>query len=158
MSFTSSNTTSNGGKALINPQRMQLAEQWRQDWVVNAEEGTTVDDVLNPVYWSSVAAQFQVFDQIDVRLETGEWILKLIVMKVERTRAIVYLAERHDLKELKDPDVPHDRPSEFEIAWRGIQRKFCVKRIADDTYVQEHLLTKEAAQTWLDSHEKAMQL
>lgn len=157
MSFTSTSTAPTDRKSLANPQRMQLAEQWRQDWVVNAEEGTTVDDVLNPTYWASVATQFQVFDKIEVRLETGEWILELIVMSVGRTHATVYLAKRYDLKELADPGVQQDFPKAFEITWRGIQRKFCVKRIADDTYVQESLPTKEAAQVWLDSHERAMQ-
>ena len=97
MSFTSTSTAPTDRKSLANPQRMQLAEQWRQDWVVNAEEGTTVDDVLNPTYWASVATQFQVFDKIEVRLETGEWILELIVMSVGRTHATVYLAKRYDL-------------------------------------------------------------
>ena len=57
---------------ILNPQRIGLAEQLMQHWVVNAEEGTTVADVLDPGYWAHCAAQMQVYDRIDVRLETGE--------------------------------------------------------------------------------------
>ena len=57
---------------ILNPQRRGLAEQMRQDWVVNAEEGTSVQDVLDPSYWAHIAAELQQYDHIEVRLETGE--------------------------------------------------------------------------------------
>ena len=36
---------------VLNPQRFKLAEFARQDFVVEAEEGTTVEDILAPAYW-----------------------------------------------------------------------------------------------------------
>ena len=156
MSFTSSNIAHLDRKSLANPQRMQLAEQWRQDWVVNAEEGTTVDDVLNPTYWASVATQFQVFDKIEVRLETGEWILELIVMSVGRTHATVYLAKRYDLKELADPGDQHDHRSDFEVIWRGIQLKFGVQRRSDKAWIQDGFKSKDLAQSWLENYERTI--
>ena len=29
----------------LTPARRALSEQWRQDWVVNAEDGTTIEDL-----------------------------------------------------------------------------------------------------------------
>src|SRR5438270_251157 len=42
---------------ILNPQRIGLAEQLRQDWVVNAEERTTIEEVMDPQYWAHIAAQ-----------------------------------------------------------------------------------------------------
>lgn len=143
-------------KPLVNPQRVQLAEHGRQDWVVNAEEGTTVQDVLETSYWASVAPMFQVFDKIEVRLETGEWILELIVMEVGRTYARVHVATRHNLRDASVPVREPKEPAVHEVKWLGIQRKFCVQRISDGAYLQENFKAKELAQSWLENYERTI--
>ena len=137
---------------VLNPQRIGLAEQMRQDWVVNAEEGTTVKDVLDPAYWSHIAAQLQQYDNIDVRLETGEWILKLVVLSSGRNYAHVYLDKKLDFAE-----VIVGQPSSaisHKVEFKGPQRKHVVIRLSDSASIQEGFATKAEAITWMENYIK----
>jgi hypothetical protein len=137
---------------ILNPQRIGLADAMRQDWVVNAEEGTTVQDVLEPGYWAHCSATMQVYDRIDVRLETGEWLLELIVLDVGRNYARVFLAKKHDFVET-DLAVPVSA-IKHKIEFKGPQRKWAVIRIADSAVIQEGFSEKAAAQMWMQNHER----
>ena len=137
---------------ILNPQRMGLAEQMRQDWVVNAEEGTTIQDVLDTGYWAHMAAQLQQYDHIEVRLETGEWILDLIVLDIGRNYARVYVAHKHDFA-----DVDLKAPSGAitpKVEWKGPQRKYVVIRISDSAPLQEGFASKPEALAWMENHIK----
>lgn len=136
---------------ILNPQRMGLAEQLRQDWVVNAEEGTTIAEVLDPQYWAHMAAQMQPYDRVDVRLETGEWMLELLVVTPGRNWAQVHLLHHHELatrSETLPAAVKH------KVEWKGPQRKHVVIRLSDDQPIQENFATKAEANAWLANHEK----
>lgn len=136
---------------ILNPQRMGLAEQLRQDWVVNAEQGTKIEDVLDPQYWAHMAAQMQPYDRVEVRLETGEWLMELIVIGVGRNWAQVHLAHKHDLEEMADT-IP--AAVKHRVEWKGPQRKHCVIRIADSQILQEGFSGKHEAYAWMANHEK----
>lgn len=136
---------------ILNPQNRALAEQWRQDWVVNAEPGTTIEDVLKPSYWSHFAAELQRFDRVEIRLETGEWTADVIIKEVGRNWAAVHLIKQHMLQE--NGPLPEIAP-EFEIIYRGPQHKHAVKRVSDGAIIQENLPTKAEAAAWLANHER----
>jgi hypothetical protein len=137
---------------ILNPQRMNLAEQLRQDWVVNAEEGTTVNDVISPGYWAHMASQMQPYDRVDVRLETGEWLLELIVLAVGRNYAQVFVAQQYTFAESKigsdDTAVTH------KVVWKGPQHKHAVIRIADGAMIQEGFSKQSDATIWMENHIK----
>jgi len=135
---------------ILNPQRMELAEQWRQEWVVNAEDGTTVEDILDMGYWAHMAARLQKFDHIEVRLETGEWIVNLIVTEVGRNWAAVHLASKIDLESVVAAPA---NSVKHEVVYGGPQHKFRVKRLADDAIIQSGIETKAAANAWLVQYE-----
>jgi hypothetical protein len=137
---------------ILNPQRIGLAEQMRQDWVVNAEEGTTVQDVLDTGYWAHMAAQFQVYDHIEVRLETGDWILDLLVLDVGRNYARVFLKARHDFAEV-EADTPQNAIT-HKVEWKGPQRKHVVIRLSDSAALQEGFSSKAEAIGWMENHIK----
>lgn len=132
--------------------RIGLAEHKRQDHVVDAEEGTTVERVMEPAYWSHVAAKLQMHDRIEVRQETGEWILDLIVVGVGRNWARMYLAAKHDLTatagEAPSTAVKH------KVVWKGHHKKHCVVRIADSAMIQDGFESKGLAEEWLLNHER----
>lgn len=136
---------------ILNPQRMELAEQWCQHWVVNAEEGTTVSDVMDPQYWAHMAARMQPYDHIEVRLETGEWLLQLLALSVGRNYVQVHLLQKYDLQ-LVDSELP--AAQKHRVEWKGPQRKWVVTRIADSQVIQEGLADKAAAHGWLANHER----
>lgn len=136
---------------ILNPQRIGLAESMRQDWVVNANEGTEVSDVLEPAYWSHVAAQMQPYDRVDVRLETGEWLLELIVMSVGRNWAQMHLCAKHDLQPITDT-LPG--AIKHKVEWKGPQRKFAVIRTADSACIHDGFASRDEANAYLSNHER----
>lgn len=137
--------------AVLNPNRMALAEQWRQDWVINVEEGTTVDDIQKPDYWAHSAAHFQQFDRIEARMETGEWVAELIVKEVGRNWAAVHLITVHDLAASTDAPAASTM---HKVMWRGAQHKWCVKRLADNEILQANMATSADADAWLRNYER----
>lgn len=143
---------SNGNRAVIlDPQRMHLAEHSRQDWVVNVEAGTTVEDILEPAYWSHIASSMEPFDRIDARMETGEWLLELIVVECGRNWARVHLAKKHELQAVVAEAPP---ALKHRVEWKGPQHKHVVIRLADNEVIQSGFSDKAAAQQWLAQHEQ----
>jgi hypothetical protein len=135
---------------ILNPQRMGLAEHLRQDWVVNAEEGTTISEVLDPQYWSHMAAVIQPYARIEVRLETGEWVAELMVVNVGRNWAQVSLLVKHDLEARSENPVA----LKHKVEWKGPQKKHVVIRIADSMILQEGFSEKSKAIEWMVNHEQ----
>lgn len=135
---------------ILNPQRLLLAEFARQDWIVNAEAGTTVSDVLDPQYWAHCSAQMKPYDRCEVRLETGEWMLELIVLQCDRNWAKVHLLEKYDLTAVESLAPA---PQKHIVKWRGPQHKHCVVRISDNEVLSTGHETGEAAQAWLKQYE-----
>ena len=140
---------------VLNPQRIGLAESMRQDWVVNAEEGTTVDQILQPSYWAHVAANMSVNDRIEVRLETGEWILELLITSLGRNWAAVYVCQRYDLATANESAPP---AAKHIVKWRGPQHKHCVVRVSDNEVIQEGHNTAEDARAAMVQYERTVSL
>lgn len=137
----------------INEDRFKPAEYVRNDWIVNAEEGTTPNDVLDPQYWAFVSPHLKPYDHIEVRLETGEWVMQLLVLKSERTYARVHLLHKHDLA---DPNEDIPLPQRHEVKWGGPQHKFRVIRIADGAVLEKGFENQGEAATWLRNYERSI--
>jgi hypothetical protein len=137
----------------INLGRIRLAEYDRQDWVANAEEGTTIDDIKEPAYWALIASQFKPYDHIEVRAEDGTWIADLVVMGCDRTWARVHVKNVH---KLTSGDVSMSQASKHEVFWRGPQHKWAIKRTADHEVVKNECATREEAEKWLKEYEKTI--
>lgn len=140
---------------ILNPQRRALAEQWRQDWVINAAEGETIEDVLDPGYWAHVASEMQKFDRVEVRIDTGEWVADLIVIEVGRNWAAMHLVKVHELRKPADSAAME---SKHEVLWRGNQHKWCVKRKADGAILSDGMADKATGLAWLANYEQVTRL
>lgn len=139
---------------VVDPQRMQSAEHQRRDWVCTAEEGTTVDDILDPGYWAHIASQLTIYDHIEVRIDSGEFVLELLVKDCKRNWAQVVLLHHHDLAgDTKTATAPSD---EFEPVFKGPLRKWCVIRKSDSAALQEKLENKAQALEWISSYERTI--
>lgn len=138
---------------MLMPARMQLAEHARQDWVATAEEGTTIEDVLDPQYWSHMAAQMQPMDRIDVRVDTSEWLLELLVIQVGRNWARCAVLHQHDLTPPSEADAV---ASGFEVKWGGPLNKWRVIRLSDREVLSMKHDNREAAADWLRQYEKTV--
>jgi hypothetical protein len=139
---------------ILNPQRIGLAEYMRQDWVVNAVDGTTIQDVLNPGYWAHCLAEkpMQPYDEVTVREDTGLWVLKLLVLEVGVGWAKTAVLHKYDLAdEIATPAAA----ARHRVEWKGPQHKHAVIRNSDDAMVQEGFSKAADAQIWLKQHEAA---
>jgi len=138
---------------IIHPTRMKLAENERQDWIVNAELSHTVEDLTNPGYWAHMAAQLQPYDHIEVRAEDGSWIANLIVIQVDRSWAKVMMVSKYDLL---DTEVLPSSVAKHKVEWKGPQHRFAVIRLADQVVVRNGFQTKDEANGWMREHEKVI--
>lgn len=137
----------------IEPARMQLAEQWRQEWVANAPEGATVEDIVKPEFWALMSSQFKPYDRIEVRADDGSWMAELVVLNCDRTWAKVCLLKEYKLASTEAIQTPN---AKYEIKWRGPHHKWSVIRLADDNCIKSECATREEAAFWLKEHDKAM--
>src|ERR1700739_443859 len=139
---------------VVDPQRMKVAEYERRDWVCTAEEGTKVDDILDPGYWAHIAGQMTMYDRIEVRIDTGEFLLELLVKDVGRNWAQVVLLHEHDLSAKTPTGESNSEAS--EAIFKGPVRRWCVIRKSDQVAVQERLSDKAAALAWLADYERTI--
>ncbi len=137
---------------VLSPNRVLLAEAARNLWVANAEEGTTIQDVLEPSYWAHKASELRPYDRIEVRLETGEWVAEVMVVSQGLNWAKVHLLHKHDL--MLSTEAPPESQKHI-VKWRGPQHKWCVVRIADNACLQNNM-EKELAEDWLRKHERTV--
>lgn len=141
-------------KLVLTDSRMGLAEYRQQRWVVDAAEGTTIERVLEADYWQHVSGSMHVqqFDRIEVRQETGEWIVELIVLAAGSNWTRVFLAAKYDLAgavaEVPAAAIRH------VVAFKGPHKKHCVIRLSDSALIQEGFSTKVEADAWLVNHER----
>jgi hypothetical protein len=137
---------------ILSPQRIGLAEYMRSDWVVNATAGTLVQDVLNPGYWAHAIMEkpFQPYDHIEVREESGLWILELTVLEVGLNWAKVTVLHKYDLA-----DVPETPPqaSLHRVEWKGPQHKHVVIRNSDNATIKDGFSKAAEAMVWMKQHE-----
>lgn len=136
------------------PLRTQLAEFLRQDFRHNAEEGTTVEDILQDSYWALMAPQFKPYDRIEVVVDTGEWIAELVVLQCERTWAKVALLKKFDLAPVTE--MPERSGSDFTIAYKGAQKKWTVIRKSDQQAVRDGFGSRDDADGWMANYQKAI--
>ena len=140
---------------ILNPQRINLAEYVRQDWVVNAEEGQTIGQVMEPSYWAHVSAKFKPYDHVEVRAEDGAWIAELLVLDCSRTWAKMFKISYHALT-TSDVSISQAEKEamKHEAVWKGPQHKWVVLRLADNAIISEGHASKEIAAVALKQHEQ----
>lgn len=146
-------TKGNGKNSpVLMPERMGLAESKRHDWVVDAEFGTTVEQLLEPSYWSHVAVRMVPGDHVEVRAEDFSWVAYLVVHYAERTYAKVVIdrvVKIADSTEIPVVSIKH------KVEWKGPHHKFAVIRISDAQMLHSGCKTRGEADDWLRNHEKA---
>jgi hypothetical protein len=132
-------------------QRMKSAEYERNVWVVNAEHGTIVNDVLEPAYWAHVAQKLRPYDRIEVRVDSGEWLLELMVLGCDRNWARVHVLHRYELGPV-EAELP--AAQKHKVEWKGPQLKWCVIRVSDSEIIVRGL-DKGQAFAEMGRHERA---
>lgn len=139
---------------MMHPSRMLTAEYSRQDFVANAEVAHTVEDLLQPSYWSHMASQLNAYDHIEVRADDGSWVVELLVTEVGKNYAKVIVRHKYDLVGALEPaaiSVAH------EVKFMGPQKKHVVIRLSDGQSIKEGISKREEAEAWLKEYERTIQ-
>lgn len=75
-----------------------LCEYKRQEWIAAPASGTTLEQVLNPLYWAHISGQVNVGDRIDVCPADQAWFAQLLVISKPATPGLkVALLSHTDL-------------------------------------------------------------
>jgi len=133
------------------PERAGFAEDKRHDWVMDIPSGVSLEQIMEPSYWSMVSAQMDPMDHIEARAEDGSWIAYLIVTICERNYAQVVLDRVVKLQfndEIPSESIKH------RVEWKGPHHKFCVIRLSDSQMLHSGEKSKELAFAWMQNHEK----
>lgn len=136
------------------PDQIQIAEQWRQDFVLYVPEDHTVEDLTDPAYWAHVAAEraLQKMDRVEARAISGEWVAELMVVTAGRNYAQMKLLVVHDLSTYVPKATAEPK---HEVRLRG-PHKWCVVRKSDGAVIQQGLDTKHAAEAAMTQYESTI--
>ena len=148
-------TTQERPAYILGPERLKGAEFERLIYVANPGEGVTMEDLLKPECWASVAKSLRPWSHIEVRAEDGSYYAELLVTGVDRAWAKV---EVLNYKELTTKDVTltqATRESKYEIKHTpGLQ--WHIIRKSDRHIVKDSMQLKSQAEDALREHLKTV--
>lgn len=131
----------------LTPHNFQDAEYKRRCYLVTAERGTAVADLISAEYWVHVASRLKPRDRIEVHAYDGSWMAELLVVAASRLIATMVLLSEYDLTaSATTPAVSDDG---VETKWRGPSAKWSAIRLSDKAVLVEGLDTKDAVAAWL---------
>lgn len=107
----------------------------QRQFVMRPERGTTLDEMLNPMYWANVAQRMTVGDTVLVRNESSQNIALLDVDVVQPFAVKVSIRWQREVERAQAEQSVTDIPAGYELKWRGPQNKFCILREADKEIV-----------------------
>ena len=135
----------------VPPSRVSGLEYGNQMWAATLESGWTMDDVLDPKFWSLIAQKLRRYDKIMVRVDDGAWYAELLVTQVGPGYAFVHPMNFIQL----DGAVTQTREQEmegYEIRELGPIKKWCVIRKADAVAIHEKAESRRDAEAWLGEY------
>lgn len=133
---------------------MQLAEYKYNEWAADPEQGTTLEDMLDPSYWAHSARNLKSRDKIIVWEESGAFYAELLVIDAGANWAKVEQLEYKELHDRADSRAVHI--DNHEVKWNGPHDKWVVIRDSDRAKLVSKQPTRKAAMTWLEDHVRSM--
>jgi hypothetical protein len=137
--------------------QLMLAENCRADVVVFPEAGTTIEEMLNPLYWTHVAnKRLKQWDRIDVRAADGAWFAELLVTVKQPFAARVHVLQYVEFA-VAAGAAAGEVPAGYEIKSRG-RDGWAVIRTEDKAVLFERVPTRDDALARLAASLKALGL
>lgn len=130
------------------PNRRVLAEHGRQTHLVTVEGVEDPAAFEDPAFWSLVAKDMTIGDHIEVRDDALSFWAEYLVVACDRTWVKVAKLREVRLTPVKDTSISPD----YEIAWKGPHRRWCVIRLSDRSAVHEGSQDRATATTWLNEY------
>ena len=148
----------------LDPGTFHLAEHQREVYTFTAENDHTRKQMLDPTYWSHVAARLRPYTEIIARRHDGTLYARFLVLASERTWARVFVLEWQDLTtrdvslsqaDAKAQQAPPGAPdSKYEVKHCGPHFLWCVvqKDTKPPVYLFKNMTEKIHAITALEEH------
>ena len=144
--------TESKSKPQLHPSRFALASHKRNVWFIVPPGGTTLEDVLDPLYWSHVAARLRPTDRIEVHAEDGSFFAELYVRDAGHLHASLVPLRTHAFK-----DAPAEVPAaDHAVQWKGPHHRWCVVRVADNQLINAECASREDATLWLGANARTL--
>lgn len=139
----------------IKPSQLKETPFVRQNWTVMAKPGQTLEDLLEPKVWASIADKIRPWDRIEVIEESGKYVAELFVVSTSRQWIRVAPIMFKDLSDAGESGVVEGE-SGHEVTWRGPHAKWCVVRTSDGSVISERNESKDAALKQKGEYERAL--
>ena len=142
---------------ILSPTRVQVgySGHYWSTYQVIAEEGHKPDDCLDPSYWAHVAAsrKLRVNDVFEVRCETGDWAIDLLVIEAGARHANVKPLR---LVETESPSQNDAALSTVKVKWKGPHAKWGVIRLADSETIKDGFVQRPDAEQYAREYEQRL--
>ena len=134
--------------------RIKQSEFVSTNYKAILEQGTTLDEIKEPKYWSFCAVKLRQYDEIIAIEESGAYRTHLLVTACDRNWATVAVISHTELRDKTAEESEPKAPTleEYRVAYRGPIHKWRVERVSDNSVVHKEAQTKIEADTWLAQH------
>lgn len=130
---------------------IQQADVARNLWRVVPKNGTPLEALLEPVYWTHVAQHLRRGDKIEAFAEDGSYYAEYLVVNSAKQWAKVA-----PLKVVNFVQRNRVQKPDYQVVFKGNQALWCVIRTKDNEILQDKITSEELAQDWLEDHMKAI--
>jgi hypothetical protein len=137
----------------IPPSRISGFEYGNVVWAATLESGWTLDDALDPKFWSLHAQKLRRYDKIEVRTDDGAFYADLLVTQVGSGFAFVHVLQYVQLDGAVTP-TREQQEDGYEIRDLGPIKAWCVIRKSDAVVIREKSPTRRDAETWLGEYKE----
>lgn len=139
----------------VSASRVTRAQHKYTRYFVEAEHGTTIEQLSHPQYFTHcIAIGLRPTDRLEVHEESGAWIVELLVVSVGQNSVETEVLFTHDfLAKGKLIGQPTADEKDYFVAWGGPGHKWRVMRA--DEVVHYGLQSRMQANEWLAAHLKA---
>ena len=145
----------------LKPKQLSSTEFSRQSLTVIASPGQTIEEIMEPKAWATLAPSVNTWDKIDVIAEDGAYTAELFVVQSSKlwVRTALVRMTRLDGDEEKAEEKKADEvDAPYFAKFRGPVNKWCVVRREDDSNVSTGNLSREDATKMMVEYEKALTL
>jgi hypothetical protein len=119
------------------------ASDIQNGWAIVVPAGTSVETILSPEFYSSVASQLRIGDFVDVHSDGRDFVARLYVRETSKTRASVALIGLTRFDAL----IESFEPAAHRVKYAGPHAKWTVERIGDGRAVKDGYESREDAET-----------
>jgi len=137
---------------ILNSPRVKSAETRHNRWSATIPEDHTLEDLMNPRYWSAAALMFRRGDIIEVRTDDEAYFGEFIVLDCSRIHAALKELRWVDLSDTEKVSIDSET---YEYKWKGPHLRHCVLRKSDGEVVLQEQATKQACVDWIAGRKKA---